>query len=805
MKKKGFMIIEILVCILIITIVVITSVAFVTYISRETKNAKDKAIAILKANQIISEIRNYVDSNKERTNLRYLDNFNDSTPNPLLTIENIIDPTLAPSENIRLGNNYKYARQILVYPIPNSPNSANIRIVEVRMFKWNRNRWEYLTSVTTVVNTLADFSSPKQVYDIFFLSIGTVPGWWVHTPEIRQVVDSVISDLESRNPSLDINPRWISVMCYGGRDPYYRPFIGVRNQDSRGDPLDSDFVYYYPGTSYINNNRALGFRYYTDFLMMGNIWYSDESNSNIRKNVYPFSIADQYNHCCRYPEEIENYNKIVEYSKQRGLPIPEISYRMLIEKLYSDVSFRNAIIINLHGELMPIPPLRNDSDPAKLPLIDTTVYTRLPSSFPTNRYQNIRVAVHPENIAYRDTGIPNQEDISLRVYAYQLNPDVNILPNHRIEYITLLIGPMQNSNYTITVRGIDGGVNPLSSSYIDLINNQTVNVTTSETIIDPQPGSNTMKANMKIVSIDGKNYISIKLRNTPTKCPLVVGAQGLPPSKRLYGMEYIPFMFPFHSNGNNRNLLWQDANAPKNTARWIITIHNVERTANINSPLKIYYTIDPPTSTDGKSHIYDLNMWDRLPDYTGKTYVWVCRNLDEIPITEQFQILGDPRLCPYKDVVENMRYNAYFSFPNNTNIDSIKSEYFNNSGAFLSDSYDGIPANIPRAFFIVREALARSNSIFNSITGFSFYYVGFGQEVGGDSANNLPNGVPVSNKVFGGTGVIDGEQSIITENGNGNAGFGIKNIIRTSVNWGGSNPSSLGKFRFTVPRRNIPR
>lgn len=46
-------------------------------------------------------------------------------------------------------------------------------------------------------------------------------------------------------------------MCYGGRDPYYRPFIGVRNNlsgSNAGEPLESDLVYYYPRTSYTNNN-----------------------------------------------------------------------------------------------------------------------------------------------------------------------------------------------------------------------------------------------------------------------------------------------------------------------------------------------------------------------------------------------------------------------------------------------------------------------------------------------------------------------------------------------------------------------
>src|SRR5690606_38590731 len=63
---------------------------------------------------------------------------------------------------------------------------------------------------------------------------------------------------------------------------------------------------------------------------------------------------------------------------------------------------------NLHGELLPAPPLRNYSDPAKLP-----------------SYQPfVRVVTHPEELRTQrpGSGGTETEDVRLRVYAYATDP-----------------------------------------------------------------------------------------------------------------------------------------------------------------------------------------------------------------------------------------------------------------------------------------------------------------------------------------------------------------------------------------------
>src|SRR5262249_5106607 len=59
--------------------------------------------------------------------------------------------------------------------------------------------------------------------------------------------------------------------------------------------------------------------------------------------------------------------------------------------------FQNAMILNLHGELLPSPALRNYSDPAKDP----------------GNYPFQRVVTHPENLKYSSGA-----NVNLRVYGY---------------------------------------------------------------------------------------------------------------------------------------------------------------------------------------------------------------------------------------------------------------------------------------------------------------------------------------------------------------------------------------------------
>src|SRR6185369_11899898 len=68
--------------------------------------------------------------------------------------------------------------------------------------------------------------------------------------------------------------------------------------------------------------------------------------------------------------------------------------------------YRNALVVNLHGELLPMPALRNYSDAAKDPLAAPEV----------------RVVTHPEKLrTVRDPAGAATEAARFRVYAYTTN------------------------------------------------------------------------------------------------------------------------------------------------------------------------------------------------------------------------------------------------------------------------------------------------------------------------------------------------------------------------------------------------
>src|SRR5205085_561733 len=143
--------------------------------------------------------------------------------------------------------------------------------------------------------------------------------------------------------------------------------------------------------------------------------------SSVTTNPFPYSVADQYNNAMRFYDEQRLYrsrlNAKVNVPAAGGgtqvvnaYPGEEMTYRLLLDDMIMNPSnYLNALVINLHGELLPFPPIRNYSDAAKKP-----DYYHGTAAQPNG----VRVVTHPEKLTYANT-----DTMRLRVYSYLTNPD----------------------------------------------------------------------------------------------------------------------------------------------------------------------------------------------------------------------------------------------------------------------------------------------------------------------------------------------------------------------------------------------
>lgn len=74
---------------------------------------------------------------------------------------------------------------------------------------------------------------------------------------------------------------------------------------------------------------------------------------------------------------------------------------------------------------------------------------------------------------------------------------------------------------------------------------------------------------------------------------------------------------------------------------------------------------------------------------------------------------------------------------------------------------------MPRIYQILRTAVARTNAVYTTMTGFSYYYVGIGNEIGYDADNGFPNSIPASSRPFNGNDNTLNEQSITNASNGG--------------------------------------
>src|SRR5262249_16941376 len=252
---------------------------------------------------------------------------------------------------------------------------------------------------------------------------------------------------------------------------------------------------------------------------------------------------------------------------------------------------------------------------------------------------------------------------------------------------------------------------------------------------------------------------------------------------------------------------------PKNTARWIITVPKallrVPNTGEmVDREFRVDTYIDPdryvgdpiPSSGDPDwlDYVNRVPLDPSLPwdlEDASTTYCWWAKTAEAVPFTERYQFMGDPRDCPYADLNRLTTeavgiqpawykgdsvagYGPWYSYPNGYNwyFDDLESSSPNandlvamwqeldatrirNDGTKTNDVWrntastsDCVEVDVPRFMQLLRGGVVQTESVYTTMTGFSYYYLGLGNEIGYDSSNGYTNSIPVSGKPFGQVG-----------------------------------------------------
>lgn len=169
------------------------------------------------------------------------------------------------------------------------------------------------------------------------------------------------------------------------------------------------------------------------------------------------------------------------------------------------------------------------------------------------------------------------------------------------------------------------------------------------------------------------------------------------------------------------------------------------------------YTILQSTNTSTTSNSNKNNLSN-----LSRTYVWIGSG-SQIQKTERYQMTGDIRYNPYIDTLEKDRANNNFNLGSDTagRGSSLVAANYPMLGALGSIKLAGSVSNldVPRFFEMFKKSLINTNSIYNSLVGWSFYYYAIGGEVGsnGTSVNFNLKGIPYNSPTAGTIGEAGGE------------------------------------------------
>ncbi len=309
------------------------------------------------------------------------------------------------------------------------------------------------------------------------------------------------------------------------------------------------------------------------------------------------------------------------------------------------------------------------------------------------------------------------------------------------------------------------------------------------------------------------DHTVLVLHGTPLETPYLDNgtsvAQGLPASARLYDLDYVPCPTPDTASDTDRfarDLLHSSSSDPKNTARWIIELPLASvRTAFESSPGLAngdagdrLISLETRFGTDLATGV----LWPTRnePANQSTTHAYFYGDPEDVPYSERYQFVGDPRHSPYADTdargsTEPHGYNWYW--------DDFSDGTANAQGAWLAFDAARLRSrwkgrtchDVGRLTSWLRQALTRTEAVYTTLTGFSYYYLSIGGDVGYDSANGFANSIPMDGTPFGLTGGV--YENSITDGGGTSSIRGSLKFARS--NHGASAGLRSGGYWWSKP------
>jgi hypothetical protein len=754
----GSTIIELTVAIAIVGVAILVLLQQITLSHHEGESSRDKVFAYQKALGMLAEIQVAI-TRREIGDVTGLEARADSLPSPVLTTLRPGGFEVAPdhpmSGNLLRGAEWTWLRRV---SISAQPGARGMRRVEVEVLRRPDAGGppRVAAAVSALVQVAEAAAASVQEFDVYVLALAAVPSTSLPPAGMRAVLETAVASLEERSPGLRFRLHWISELGYG-RDPLYVPFVNEVERAVDAAPL----AYWYPGridevSPALFAAEHFGGRIRTEVGLV--------NGYDPAANPHPFSVADRFNHAMREPAARDLFERRVAAGLADADAPP---LQLLLADMHAAPErFRNAILVNLHGDVLPYPPLRNESDAARDP----------------EHHPGVRVVTHPAQL--RPARDPDgdglhgdSEDLELRVHAYKLDPVVGpaVLP---VPITLRILGVDLSANVngadpslptTLEVRRLPGGVDPGTGvgsgvhGYAEF---------DSADGLPPELASRGAPFEMAIewgFATSPEPHTWLRLHHTPLIAPPVEG-RGLAPSDRLYGMDHVPSPVVAAGSGGPRGDFAVDlASAvagPKNTARWRIRVpaavfapgfpggglEDIDQRLSFETLLG-----DDPAAGTAWPHPI-------RPRARSVGYAWWARSPDAVPLTERYQILGDPRLCPYADLVAGGR-----SFPHGYSryFDDLRGPGGDATALWpcldpdrLGDGFAGVQADVPRLAQVWREALVASSAILAQGGGRLLGAVSFGGEVcqPAEIGGLGPRALEVAGAWFGTSGAVQVDQ-----------------------------------------------